>query len=52
MDVTALASAMSLTSTDTKVNVGVLKAVQNLSLNTAAELFASLGVGSRIDASA
>lgn len=52
MDVSALACAMSLASTGAQVETGVLKAIQNLSQNVAAELFASIGLGSQVDVSA
>ena len=52
MDIGALSSGMALSSVGQQVDVGVLKALQNLDQNVAAELFASIGLGSGVDASA
>jgi len=49
MDVSALSSVLASSSVGQQVDVGVLKALQNLQTNVAAELFASLGLGQSVD---
>ncbi|MHB8141444.1 MAG: hypothetical protein ACYDA5_03755 [Vulcanimicrobiaceae bacterium] len=49
MDVQGIATQLASSSVTGQVNSSVLAAVQNLSKNLAAELFASIGLGSSID---
>lgn len=44
-----LSSVLASGSVGQQVDVGVLKALQNLEANVAAELFASLGLGQSVD---
>ncbi len=50
MDVQSIASGLPASSVSTGVDVGVLKAVDNLAAVQAATLFASLGLGTGINA--
>ncbi len=50
MDVAGLSTALSLSNTGAQVDVGVLKAVQNLDSAIGAQLAASIGLGQHIDA--
>lgn len=50
MDAVSLSSSLAAASTGQGVQIGVLKAVQNLDLNTTAELFASIGLGANVSA--
>lgn len=52
MGIGALSSGMALASVGQQVDVGVMKALQNLDKNVASELFASIGLGSGIDVKA
>lgn len=49
MDIASLSSGLALSGVGQQVDVGVLKALQNLSKATAAELFSSIGLGSQVD---
>ena len=50
MDIASLSTGMAASAVGQQVDVGVLRAVQNLDENVAAELFASMGVGRSVDA--
>jgi hypothetical protein len=50
MDVGSLSTAMTMSAVGSQVDVGVLKAVQNLDQAVAAELFSSIGLGGSVDA--
>jgi len=50
MDVAALSTDLSLSATAGQVDVGVLKALQNLDQSVAAQLAASIGLGQSVDA--
>lgn len=52
MDIGSVASGLALSSTVAGIDVGVLKAVQNLDANVSAELFSSIGVGTFVNTSA
>lgn len=52
MDVGSISTELAQGAVAGQVDVGVLKAVQNLDQNVAAELFASIGLGNGVDASA
>lgn len=47
----ALSSALSTSAISDQISVGVIKAVQNLDKNVAAELFSSIGLGQNVDLS-
>ena len=49
MDLTGVASDLSSSSVSLNVNVGVLKALQNLDQVVASQLAASIGLGTAID---
>ena len=49
MDPVALSTDLAASSVGQQVSVSVLRAVDNLSKNVAAELFSSLGLGSNVD---
>ncbi len=49
MDGAALSTSLSLSATSGRVDVNVLKAVQNLDKNVAAQLAASIGIGQNVD---
>ncbi len=50
MDLSGIATSLAMTSVAQSVDVGVLKAVQNLDAASSAMMFASIGVGTGIDA--
>lgn len=50
MDLQSVASSLAASTVSQGVNVGVLKAVQNLDAATTAELFASIGLGTGVNA--
>lgn len=50
MDLSSIATGLAAASVSQSVDVGVLKAVQNLDAATSAELFASIGLGTGVDA--
>jgi hypothetical protein len=50
MDVAALSTDLSLSAAAGQVDLGVLKAVQNLDQNVGAQLAASIGLGRNVDA--
>lgn len=50
MDVGALSTSLSLSTTGAQVDVGVLKALQNLDSAVGAQLAASIGLGQNVDA--
>ena len=50
MDLSSIASGLAAASVSQSVDVGVLKAVQNLDAATSSLLFASIGLGTGIDA--
>lgn len=52
MDVASLRTALASSAVGQQVDAGVLRTLQNLDKNVAAELFASLGLGTGVDASA
>lgn len=52
MDAASLSSALSSASVGGQVAIGVLKATQSLEQQLAATLFASLGLGTAVDAHA
>ena len=49
MDVASLSTTMTAASVGQGVQIGVLKAVQNLDLATTAELFNSIGLGNAVN---
>lgn len=49
MDIAALSTSLSASATAGQIDVGVLKALQNLDQNVAAQLAASLGIGRNVD---
>jgi uncharacterized PurR-regulated membrane protein YhhQ (DUF165 family) len=49
MDVGALSTGLATSAVGQQVDVGVLKTLQNLDKNLAAELFASIGLGQAVD---
>ncbi|HEY8313662.1 MAG TPA: hypothetical protein VIG51_05760 [Candidatus Baltobacteraceae bacterium] len=49
MDVAALSTGLSMTNVAGQVDTGVLSAVQNLDKTLVADLFGSLGLGTKID---
>lgn len=49
MDLQSIASGLAASSVSQGVNVGVLKAVNNLDQIQAAELFASIGLGTGVN---
>ncbi len=49
MDLSSVSSALSSGAVGQQVDVGVLKALQNLQVNVASEMFASLGLGQSVD---
>lgn len=52
MDAASLSTSMLLSSVGGQVNIGVLKAVQNLDKTLTAQMFASIGLGGAVDTSA
>ncbi len=50
MDVGALSTGLAMSSVGNQVDVGVLKAIQNLDKTMSGELFASIGLGKGVDA--
>jgi hypothetical protein len=52
VDAASLSTSMLLSSVGGQVNIGVLKAVQNLDKTLTAQMFASIGLGGAVDTSA
>lgn len=50
MDVGALSTGLAAVNVGTQIDVGVLKAAENLDQNLVARLFSSIGLGSGFDA--
>ena len=50
MDLSGIATSLAASSVSQSVDVGVLKAVQNLDAVTSAMMFASIGLGTGVDA--
>lgn len=50
MDLSGIATGLAAASVTQGVDIGVLKAVQNLDAATSAMMFASIGLGTGIDA--
>lgn len=50
MDLSSIATGLAAASVSQSVDVGVLKAVQNLDAATSSMLFASIGLGAGVDA--
>lgn len=49
MDISALSSTMATGGVAQQVDVGMLKALQNLEVNLTSELFATIGLGQSVD---
>jgi hypothetical protein len=49
MDVTALSTDLALSATNGQVDLGVLKAVENLDQSVGSQLAASIGLGRNVD---
>lgn len=52
MDIGSIATGLAAGSVAQSLDVGVLKALQNLDANVTAEMMASIGVGNFVDAKA
>ena len=52
MDLSSIGSALSTGGVSEQIDIGVLNAVQNLEQISSALLFASIGIGTGVDASA
>lgn len=50
MDLQSIASDLAASSVTQGIDIGVLKAVQNLAAASSAELFASIGLGTGVNA--
>jgi hypothetical protein len=49
MDLSTIGTGLAQSAVGQQIDAGVLKALQNLDKNAAAELFASLGLGTAVD---